>query len=70
MFPPTLQLKVRKKSTTLCIPVGNFFSAFDPSLVIKEQWAAGKHPGSTWGFRVLLKDTSTCNYGESGDQTG
>jgi len=23
--------------------------------------AAVKHPGSSWGFSALLKDTSTCN---------
>jgi len=26
----------------LLIPVGKFFSVFDPSVVIKEQWAAVK----------------------------
>jgi len=31
-----------KECTLLLIPVGKFFSAFDPSLVIKEQWAAVK----------------------------
>jgi len=41
-------------------------SAFDPSLVMKEQWAAVKHPGSNWGFSVLLKDSLTWNYGERG----
>jgi len=49
--------------------VEKFFSAFDPSLVIKEQWAAVKCPGSNWGFSALLKDTLTCNYVESGDRT-
>jgi len=47
--------------------MGKFFSAFDPFLVIKEQWAAVKRPGSNRGFRVLLKDTSTCNDEESAD---
>jgi len=37
--------------------VGKFFCALDPSLVIKEQWAAVKRPGSAWGFSVLVKDT-------------
>jgi len=37
-------------------PVGKLFSAFDPPLVIKEQWATVTRPGSNWGFRVLLKD--------------
>jgi len=58
-----------KKITLLLIPVGKFFSAFNPSLVIQEQWAAVKHPGRNWGFSVLLKDTSICNYGESRDRT-
>jgi len=39
----------------------NVFSAFNPSLVIKEEWAAVMRPGSNWGFSALLKDTSTCN---------
>jgi len=33
------------------------FSGFDPSLAIREQWAAVKRPGSNWGFSALLKDT-------------
>jgi len=50
--------------------VGKFFSAFDPSIVMKEQLAAVKRPGSNWRFSVLLNDTSTFNDGESGGQTG
>jgi len=50
--------------------VGKFFSAFDTFLVIMKQWAAGKRPGGNWRFSVLLKDTSTCNYRESGYRTG
>jgi len=42
--------------------VEKFFSAFVPSVVIKEQWPAVKHKG----FSVLLKDTSTCIYGRAG----
>jgi len=34
----------------------NVFSAFNPSLVITEQWAAVMRPGSNWGFSDLLKD--------------
>jgi len=45
-----------KQFTLVLIPVGKFFSAF-ASLVIKEQWAAVKCPGSNWGYSVLLKDT-------------
>jgi len=37
------------------IPVGNLFSAFDQSLVVKEQRAAVRRPGSNWRFSVLLK---------------
>jgi len=35
------------KTFTLCIylTVGKFFSAFEPSVVIKAQWAAGKRLG-------------------------
>jgi len=47
-----------------------FFSDFNPSLFIKEQLAAVKRLWSNWGFSALLKDTSTYNYGESGDRTG
>jgi len=54
-----LTLKERNKCILLFIPLGKFLNPF---LAIKEQWAAGKRPGSYWGFNVLLKDTSTCNY--------
>jgi len=43
------------------LQVHNVFSAFNPSLVIKEQWAAVSRPGSNWGFSALLMDTSTGN---------
>jgi len=38
-----------------------YILCINPSLVIKEQWAAVKHPGSNWGFSDLLMDTSTYN---------
>jgi len=50
--------------------VGTFVSAFSPSSVIEEQRAAVKHQASNWAFSALLKGTSTCNYGESGDRSG
>jgi len=33
--------------------VGKFFSAFDPSLVIKEQWAAVNHQGNFYHWILI-----------------
>jgi len=41
----------------LLIPVGKFFSAFEPSFVIKEQRARVKRPGSNWGGSVPCSRT-------------
>jgi len=51
----------RKEFTLLLIPVGKFFSEFDPALAFEEQRAAVKHPENNWGFGGLLKDTSACS---------
>uniref|UniRef100_A0A8C2XNG3 Poly [ADP-ribose] polymerase n=1 Tax=Cyclopterus lumpus TaxID=8103 RepID=A0A8C2XNG3_CYCLU len=43
----SVHTRMKLKCTLLLIPVGKFFSASDPSLVIKEQWAAPHEPQPT-----------------------
>jgi len=46
----------------------NVFSAFNPSLVMKEQWAAVMRPEATGGSVPCSRTLQLAN-GESGDRT-
>jgi len=50
----------------LLIPFGKFFSACDPFVVMKEQWAAEKRSGEQLGVQCLAQGHFDMQWGERG----